>query len=852
MSKVSGSYKSLSRGVSQQVPELRLDGQHSEQVNLLSDPVQGLARRRGSDMLLESRVITGAVLEATRTDAKQFVSRPFSVGTGDYSLLYRTGAKTASSQLPNLMVYNKVSKANVPVVTAGGDANVATMLAAGISGVTQVGRYVIMASKGWVLPATTADVWSPSTNARYGAVWIRGGAYSRTYKITISRAAVADVVVSYTTPSSSYPGVLDTSDIAASDPEYQKKVNDRVNAYNGAVTLWLGTANAAIQPSAIAAQLTALINAAIAGSATQIDSHIGIDCNSPLLTSIRAEDSGDNTLIRAVHQEVKLAAQVTTIHRVGKVIKVQANENDPAYYLEAEPEQPGATGFQKVTWVEAARETFTAGTWFLTGTVEAGSFYVASTPALLRSLVPALTLPDIEGRAVGDPDTNKAPFFVGRSLDYLGYFQDRLVLGSGGVIQTSEVGNYFNFFRTSVLTVVDKDPVELFALGGEDDIVRHSVIFDKSLLLFGDEQQYSISGRVPLTPATSSVVQSSAHEGATDARPVAAGELVFYTKRREGFTQAHQIRIGQVDDTSNSNEITQQLGTYIPGVPVEVIAGTSPDTVVIRTDANYTHLYVYRYLDKSGNQERLLDSWSRFEYSAACGTLVGITMYKSQMLLHWLREGVDKDGVAGMWLVVDSQSFLANLDSKPYLDSARRYDTIVAAGSNNIWHPATLGVSTAYDNTSTAYLQGEDTLSAVPAMIAEFPAAASSKLVSGIAFTAYVDLTNPVVRDRNDVAIVSGRLTITSIVVSYSQTGGLLGAVTTAYSSDTVLDFNGRVLGAQNNLVGVQPVSKGSTPVLIGRETREFVVRLSSKTWLPLTLTGLEWTGQFFYHPRRV
>ena len=48
MSKVSGTYPSLSRGVNQQPFEARLDGQHGEQVNMWSDPVHGLSRRRGT------------------------------------------------------------------------------------------------------------------------------------------------------------------------------------------------------------------------------------------------------------------------------------------------------------------------------------------------------------------------------------------------------------------------------------------------------------------------------------------------------------------------------------------------------------------------------------------------------------------------------------------------------------------------------------------------------------------------------------------------------------------------------------------------------------------------------------
>ena len=61
MAKVSGSYKSLIRGVSEQVPEERLPGQHAAQDNMLSDPVRGLIRRQGSTMIRESAMLTSTV-----------------------------------------------------------------------------------------------------------------------------------------------------------------------------------------------------------------------------------------------------------------------------------------------------------------------------------------------------------------------------------------------------------------------------------------------------------------------------------------------------------------------------------------------------------------------------------------------------------------------------------------------------------------------------------------------------------------------------------------------------------------------------------------------------------------------
>jgi hypothetical protein len=483
--------------------------------------------------------------------------------------------------------------------------------------------------------------------------------------------------------------------------------------------------------------------------------------------------------------------------------------------------------------------------------VNAGSFYVASTPALLRSLIPTLDLPDIEPRHVGDPDTNKAPYFIDQPITYIGAFQDRLVVAAGPVITMSEVGNYFNFFRTSVLTVVDSDPVEVYAIGSENDTIRRSVVFDKSLLLFGDKRQYSINGRVPVTPATTSVIQSSAHEDATEAAPLANGDLIFYMKQREGVCGAFQIAIGDVSDTSNSTEVTQQLYDYIPGTPLELLATTAPHMLFARTNSDFSTIYTYRYLDDQSGRQRLLDSWSRWTFNAALGDLIGMSIHQGMLLLYFSRTGLDASGVMRTWLSVDRASLRSKINHKPYLDSARPYTSVATGAADRCWHTQA-GISTAYDNSSTAWLQGTASLADVPAMAAEFPAVPTSALVSGTPFDSYIDLTNPYTRDRSGTAIVTGRLTVTRFTASYSNTAALRAHLTTPFSYEQVLDFNGRVLGSSNNIVGVQPVSRGQIPIFVGREVRDFTLRVSSRDWYPATLTGIEWTGQYFYNAKRV
>ena len=97
----------------------------------------------------------------------------------------------------------------------------------GIAAACQVGRYMLFMPNNtdFVVPAET-DAWASAQNNSV-AFEIRIGVPNRTYKITAVLDG-ANHVWTYTTPSSAYSGTLNTSDIPANDPEYQKKVNDRV------------------------------------------------------------------------------------------------------------------------------------------------------------------------------------------------------------------------------------------------------------------------------------------------------------------------------------------------------------------------------------------------------------------------------------------------------------------------------------------------------------------------------------------------------------------------------------------------------------------------------------------------
>lgn len=940
MAKISGTYQSLARGVSQQPFEARLAGQHGEQVNMWSDPVHGLSRRRGTTLqACVATNVTGPsyyeLPEYKRAELDEFYASyrttPFVVEGQELQVHYPTkvqpswfqsfptgpqGGIRVTRKLQNPSV-NQPGAEIVPL-SAGipGDAqHTATLadIAKGVTAACQVGRFILLACNAtkFTVPPEV-DAWAALSNGHI-SIQIKNGIPNRQYSVT----ALVDGVPttwSYTTPSSSYTGTLTTSDIAFSDPEYQKKVNDRVNAYNSAVTAWLSTAANLTKPQYIADSLQIAISGALAAVGVTVSGFLNsagvlLQVTNGRVTGCTATDSGDDSSVVVAERTVTSLDKLTAAHTEGKIIQVKPGKGEAAFYVKAVPVS-GTNGFRGVRWEEcprttsgaisnpflviAIKEPATPGTPTvgISKATTAGLAYLASAAILNDSSV--LTLPQFGSRSVGDTDTSPAPGFFNKQITWMGTFQDRLCLAAGNTIDMSEVGNYFNFFRTQTLTVPDTDPVNVYALGSEADTIRHSVIFDRSLLLFGDNQQYSIDGRNPITPSTSTVIQSSAVEGATDCPPVAAGSLVFFGKRREGSTEVFQMEVGNVADTSNITALGIQLADYLPGSPVQLLYVPSPSTLIVRCSGAPRSVFVFRFIDQ--NRQRIMDSWSRFDYPEQFGAICGM-FYHDDALYYRVARDAWKDQDGAVWTgwggrygfdVLERQSMLPQVPGVPYLDSVRpvelTYDPVNF--QQDFWGKSYPFMATAFTRDKinnrgpldpvppkfAYWLHGAqpNTKSAADwnTAFADIPTRDVNYCVTGMPFDSYVDLTSPVRRDQNDQPLMQGRLTVNKLDVHYKDSGGFSATVTsnygiaaqyngfdwvatdTAWGKVTALRFNGRVLGQAANMVGIVPVATGTTAVFVGRESKEYVCRISSRSWMPLSITRITWTGQWFLNHR--
>lgn len=876
MAKYSGSYERVVLGVSQQVPQDRREGQHFEQVNMISDPVRGLVRRKGSEYIDDIPVKVLSPEFMTAVEANKYRSYDFLVGSTRYTLIYRVGRQLPAQQYKTQWCYcwDKDNEKFIDVVFSDGgdwyipgtetpdpsDPLITSLREKGAASVVNVGRYLYIAVNDHIPTYSTEKVWADEENSGRAVVWVRNGGYSKTFKATlklkrISDNTIVELVGEYKTVQASYPGVLDTTDISADDEQYQKKVNDRTNEYNSLVTQWIGTAAADIDPANIAQKLLEDFEEnrdTLGITASQIsfelsNSSIGITMNTSdyVIEELLTTDSGDETFIRGTANIVSSIDKLTAEHYPGKVVKIQSkrSDNTDAYYMKAEARTSiyNEDDLTEVSWVQTAGVVARVISAFAFATVEDDVLYVAGSPEALQTLSGMTDeVPGFEGSVAGDLLSSPIPYFLGRKIDYLGNFQDRLIIGSGSTMLFSRPGRYLNFFRQDALTVLDDDPIEIYPTGSEDDRIVASVLFQKSMILFGERKQYVLSGTSALTPKNAIMPIIGSHENAVDAYPVASGNFIFHAKFRNGITSLHQLQGGYNADTPESFEISKQLSSYMKGKPLEMLTLTTPDTILVRTSEMGNQLFIYNYLDAQDASGRVFDSWSSWKWNTQLGSSAGFTYDTGDIVIFTLRNTSE-----GWKMVADRFSMSGEISDKPYLDSIMRYEDVNPSLSSydNMY--------IAFDNTVREQFMGQS-WETRDALVNAYPSKTDAMWV-GMGFDAFVTPTNPYIRDSKGKAIINGRTVINQFIVSMSDTGGVKFEVTPKGMPTTLRgDFNGRELSRQTAELGIQPIaSEAAIPFTVGMENNMFTYTIRARDWLPITVVGITWVGQLFSNTRR-
>lgn len=245
-------------------------------------------------------------------------------------------------------------------------------------------------------------------------------------------------------------------------------------------------------------------------------------------------------------------------------------------------------------------------------------------------------------KQAGDGDTNPFPSFFNldsnsnpdRTISNLFFFKNRLgFLSEGGVI-LSEVGEYFNFFRTTVRTLLDSDPIDVNVASTKVTQLKSAVGFQENLILFGERGQFVLKGGDILTPKTVSITPVTNYETDTSTTPLELGSYVYFPFTRGSFSGVREFTINANTDTYDSVEITGHVPQYVPSDIMDMAGSTAENVicVVAKNTATDTSIqkdmYVYKYYWE-GNK-KVLASWSKFTFPF---TIVGFDFIESDLFI---------------------------------------------------------------------------------------------------------------------------------------------------------------------------------------------------------------------------
>lgn len=790
---ISSTIPNLVNGVSQQPDALRLASQSEAQDNFLSSVVEGLKRRPGTRHL--AKMTTGSWKSAflhniTRDSSERYA---VSIIDGDLLVYDLTDGTAKTVNFPNGKGY--------------------------LTGATNTDfRAVTVADFTFIINRTkTVEMENATTPTRnpQALVHVAGGNYSKTFKVTVNGALVAE----YTTPdgsASSHVSSISTDHIAT----------ELMNDLQAAATL----------PAAD-------------WSITRYENVIAIENTKGNDFSITSSDGFNGAYLKVTTHQVQRFSDLPSHAPAGFKCEVvgEASSNFDNYYVQ---------------W-SADSGSETTGVWEETVKWEIPFRYKPSTMPhiLVREADGTFTFKEAtwDEREVGDEDSAPQASFVGRKLNDVFFFKNRLGFAADENIIMSRAGAYYNFWPKTVTTIVDSDPIDIGVSHVKVSVINHAVPFNQNLLLFSDQTQFLLTGGDILSPSTVSVTSTTEFEGSALVRPVGAGPNIYFPVTRGSYSGIREYFVEPDSLTNNATDVTSHCPKYVPGNIVVLASSSNEDILVALSEDDRRRLYVYKYF--YGQDGKLQSAWSRWTFSVE-DEILSISFVENKMYLIVERAG---DGV--FLEEIDIETGAADEGS----DKLYRVDRKVYEADCE---------SVTYDGTETTFLlpyEVEDPLWVfIRAGDSKYPEGyvlnhtrpghkrkvvvkgdwTNSKVCIGRRFESSYLFSTFLIKEQvaggGQASIGEGRLQILHMSVDYDRSGYFELHVTPTGRDTFIYKFTGRILGSIKNKLGAAGLETGRFKVPVLSRNRQVQIEIKTDHFLPCSFMSAEWEGRYNTRSRRL
>ena len=364
-------------------------------------------------------------------------------------------------------------------------------------------------------------------------------------------------------------------------------------------------ADTAVTADTILAGITAQLPSGI--TAKVIGPGIYLSSNSAFNVEIVEED-----LMRVFQKSINEVTLLPNMCRHGYIVKVanarMSDEDD--YYLQFQGENNlDGTG----SWHECAIPGITKTLTNMPLVIQRTAIANQNTSSEIATFtIRQFTYAD---RRVGDTITNPMPTFVGKRINKVLFFRNRLAILAGENVILSRPGTLGepDFFIESALTVSASDPIDISAASMFPSEIFDGIEINAGLLVFSTNQQFLLStDDTVLNPDTAKLRSVSTYNYNKDVPPISLGTTIAYVDNSGKYSRVNEMANTSREAEPDVVEISKLVPSLLPK-DIDLLTNSRENSIILLAKSNDSNCFVYGYKYLAIGDRKQQQAWFKWK-----------------------------------------------------------------------------------------------------------------------------------------------------------------------------------------------------------------------------------------------
>lgn len=461
-------------------------------------------------------------------------------------------------------------------------------------------------------------------------------------------------------------------------------------------------------------------------------------------------------------------------------------------------------------------------------------------------------------RGAGNEDTNPDPSFIGRKINDIFFYRNRLGVISDESIILSSTNDFFNFWFKSSAAIADTDPIDVSVSSNKVATLTHAVPFARELMLFSREGQFVLSSDGVMTPKSVKCDQITNFDYNPMVQPISVGPSIFFVNDRVNHSSLMRYySLQDVADLKDAEDVSAHIPTYIPRGITRLSGNTTENVVTLVNTKNPNTVYCYKFILQNGVSEQ--QAWFKWTFGYK-GTEVVLAEFIDSTIYLLINSPnglfLDKAQLTGNALDFEDEPVRLFMDRKvkytiPSTAKYSDFNDYTELSLKDIYKyvPKNTGEYVMYLVNKDGYLTEINEWDDNGVFRINGDHRGHEAFV-GMSYYFYTELSKQNIKRATDnggvVSEDEGRLQLRYHWFNYSNSG-----VFDCHVDNDVKNkhfryrFTGKILGESRTKLGVNNVFTGKYKFPVQDNNSEVVISLSSNNPQPLNIISGGWEGLY-------